>query len=184
VAKPGTDDRIMMGRCYTHEMPGSIWYDRITLTVYGDAPVPQEVLDEYTAPAPLLAMSFDATAGGDAPPTTNVTWRTQASPPPQTNAMILVMKPAGPDVPRSPYTIVYRAYAPDGDGTVSLYYARGSTNAARVLVTGGLSPAGYKYAWDTADLSPGDYYIHARVEDGKKPAAGAWSRGYVVVGGR
>ena len=85
---------------------------------------------------------------------------------------------------RGTFTIKYAtSYSNIGDAsaTVSLYYALDKTVASRRLIATNLplSPTG-QHTWNTSNITPGDYYIYAEVNDDLNKT-GSYSSGLLRV---
>ncbi len=96
-----------------------------------------------------------------------------------------------PDTPNEiateSYVIRWTADDPDSNATISLYYDidSSSQDGTPISGAGSLSEDSSldQYNWDTSSITPGTYYIYAKIDDNVNPPQYSYSTGTVKVEG-
>jgi hypothetical protein len=101
----------------------------------------------------------------------------------RTEAPVMTLLEPAQDVDAGSVTISWVAEPGDLDASINLYYDTDRQGADGTLIASGIAAvAGLgEYAWDTADLSTGEYYVYAVISDGTNLPTISYATGRVDV---
>lgn len=95
---------------------------------------------------------------------------------------VMLLQPDGiKDVGRGTYSIEWKAFDPDGTGTIRIEGTMNADGTGLRTIAEGLDPAAGAYEWQTDGWERGDWMLRISLEDARGLSHTAWSRYFVRV---